>query len=184
MSAVAFAEAVRELPCPHEGTSLLKRFWPKVDVRNEDDCWLWKAAVNDAGYGVIGRGGRGSGLIRAHHVSWELHNRMPVPHGLVVRHMCEDRYARGDITCRKCVNWNHLRLGTFAENSEDCRRAGRASTPPVFRGAENHLSKFSDQLIKEAQQMLRAGARRRDVMARLGISKTHVGRIARGEHAR
>lgn len=162
---------------------LAARFWPKVDRRGDDDCWLWTAALNDTGYGVIGRGGRGKGNWRAHHVSWILHYGL-VPSHQIVRHMCESLYTKGDITCRRCVNPSHLRLGTFLDNTHDCIAAGRASKPPMRRGGENNMAKFGDELIAEAQTMLRSGASRREVRVSLGISKTHVGRIARGEHQR
>jgi hypothetical protein len=31
--------------------NLRKRFWSKVDVQGEDECWLWTAKKNRYGYG-------------------------------------------------------------------------------------------------------------------------------------
>ena len=45
-----------------------QRFWRYVQPSGEG-CWHWQGAVNEHGYGVIGRAGRGTGLVKAHRMS-------------------------------------------------------------------------------------------------------------------
>jgi hypothetical protein len=93
--------------------TLAERFWPKVN-RKDDDCWLWQAALNTHGYGVIGRGRAGEGNSLAHRVSYEL-NIQPIPDNLCVLHKCDTP---------PCVRPDHLVLGTKHENSIDAARKG------------------------------------------------------------
>ena len=77
-------------------------------------CWLWKRAINSAGYGLIGKEGK---LYTAHRISWELHNG-PIPEGIQVCHKCDVKY---------CVNPDHLFLGTQKDNMDDAVRKGRVN---------------------------------------------------------
>lgn len=95
---------------------MAQKFWPKVDVKGPDDCWLWKAGVfKTTGYGFIGKGGLGAGSEGAHRVSYKL-NKGPIPSNKIVMHTCDNR---------RCVNPAHLRLGTKLENTHDMMRKGR-----------------------------------------------------------
>lgn len=63
------------------------------------DCILWTGYTTPGGYGYTGRN-------YAHRLAWEaVHG--PIPDGLVVDHTCK---------IRACVNVEHLRLITKAEN--------------------------------------------------------------------
>ena len=90
-------------------------------------CLLWTGATNEKGYGVIGAGARGAGVLKVHRVAWEL-ARGPIPEGLFVLHRC-------DIPA--CCNVAHLFLGTNADNVADMIAKGRNSPPPVLRGEAN-----------------------------------------------
>jgi hypothetical protein len=78
-------------------------------------CILWTGVTDRGGYGKIGLGGHNGGTDAAHRVVWrEL--RGPVPGGLCVLHKCD---------VRKCVNPDHLFLGTKKDNTQDMMRKGR-----------------------------------------------------------
>lgn len=94
------------------GRPLEERFWDKVQVAGESDCWEWSGAIEDNGYGKISRGGRGAGMVGAHKLSYELANG-PLPAGVIVDHRC---FNHG------CVNPAHLRAVTQKQNQEN--RAG------------------------------------------------------------
>lgn len=115
------------------------RFWEKVRVRTSDDCWFWTASCRRGGYGQFSL--RAGQIVTAHRYAWVLVHG-PVPAGLYVRHLCEGRYAYGDITYRKCCNPLHLKVGTQVENMADAMNAERI---PVRQQRPNF--KYTDEQV-------------------------------------
>ena len=94
-----------------------QRFWNKVDIRSEDECWEWQAYRLWNGYGRVGVENRK--IAFAHRISWEI-THGSIPDGMLVLHRCDNR---------ACVNPSHLFLGSAADNSNDMKQKKRHCGP-------------------------------------------------------
>lgn len=90
------------------------RFWAKVEFELNSGCWLWSAAQDTAGYGVL----QSAPIWQAHRLSWLLH--FGHPGKMCVCHKCDTP---------ACVNPDHLFLGTKADNTADMMQKGRHRLP-------------------------------------------------------
>jgi len=95
---------------------LTNRFWDKVQISDRNSCWIW-TGTTPAGYGQIRGEPPKYKKLRAHRVSYELHFG-PIPKNKLVCHTCDNP---------KCVNPDHLFLGTSLDNNRDMVKKGRAN---------------------------------------------------------
>lgn len=92
---------------------LKERFFKKVRVV-ESGCHEWQGYVAKNGYGQVG--GDDQKVIYVHRAAWLLANGDPGT--AYVLHECDNR---------RCVNLDHLFLGTFTDNMADMERKGRTA---------------------------------------------------------
>ena len=93
------------------------RFFSRVTKESDQlGCWEWIGTITNEGYGVFGVEG---GFSSAHRFSWKIHYG-DIPDGLLVLHKCDNR---------KCVNPEHLFLGTHQDNMRDKIAKGRWRVP-------------------------------------------------------
>jgi hypothetical protein len=109
------ASSVRNIIIEHrwKKNPLMLRFMAKVN--KTETCWLWTGGIIVRGYPYgLFRVDR-SPMKLAHRVSYELH-KGEIPDGLNVLHTCDNP---------RCVNPEHLFVGTQKENIQDMNRKGR-----------------------------------------------------------
>jgi hypothetical protein len=81
---------------------------------NDSGCWEFTGALDTMGYGLMKIESK---LMKAHRVSYEFATKTAIPHGMCVIHDCDNR---------RCINPDHLRLGTHQENMTDMVDKGRS----------------------------------------------------------
>jgi HNH endonuclease len=87
-------------------------FWDKFLMIPEHACWEWIGTKNEYGYGIKTVNNK---AVRAHRLSWEIHNGA-IPKNLCVCHKCDNP---------GCVRPDHLFLGTKKDNNRDKGNKGR-----------------------------------------------------------
>jgi hypothetical protein len=90
-------------------------------------CWVWTRTISPQGYGKIWTKGQS---VSVHRVSWEIHNS-PLDKKAHVCHRCD---------LPKCVNPDHLFIGSALDNVHDKIKKGRMTitsfrTTPAMRKA-------------------------------------------------
>lgn len=135
---------------------VVARFWEKVE--RSDGCWLWKAACTGNGYGAFKIRGR---QWAAHQVSYLLHHGQ-IADGLWVLHSCDTP---------RCVNPDHLSLGTPAQNSQERDGRGRGNKRPYDRSGEaNPKLRISEDQARTIIARLAQGECGADIGRDMGIA--------------
>mgnify|MGYP001560408325 CR=1 FL=1 len=149
-------------------TPAASRFWNMVRrAEGTNECWLWTGAIRQAfGYGMfsIAKGQN----ISTHRYSWELHFGA-IPHGLEVLHKCDNP---------RCVNPDHLFLGTQKDNIQDAKAKGRLKAPV---GIINGQSKLTEDEVRRIKILRGQRIPLKTIAMRFGVSIALVSMIASGK---
>lgn len=135
-------------------------------------CIEWPKSRDGHGYGQSYALGRRNKRL-AHRLAWEQAHG-PIPSGLVVMHLCDNP---------PCVNVEHLRLGTQADNMRDCSKKGRLSPPPrrYQLGEASSTAKLTREAVDEIRRRYAAGGVSQSALgAQYGVCQAQIWRILRG----
>lgn len=118
-------------------------------------CWNWEKYINSGGYGRVKHQGR---MIQAHHLSY-IGFTGGIPTGMMVLHRCDNR---------KCVNPNHLFIGSHKDNMKDMVLKNRSNKP---HGCRNPQSKLSESAVVEIRNSNLNGV---ELARKFNVSKSAI----------
>lgn len=141
-------------------------------ARPFDDCWRlnsetgcheWQRSLDDDGYGQRIR--VGTKRVKPHRFAYERAHG-PIADSLMVLHRCDNR---------RCVNPDHLFVGTDADNKADmCRKARHAY------GTRQGLAKLNEISVERIRDIKLCGATYKVIAHYFGISIATVSQVVRG----
>jgi hypothetical protein len=120
----------------YERKSEEQRFWEKVDIQGDDDCWPWIGSKDSDGYGWFCLNSPGNNCVKgktvqAHRYSLMLKlKNFDLPFEVKTRHTCDKR---------DCVNPAHLCEGSAKDNSADMIERNRQ-----ICGEKHHSAKLTE----------------------------------------
>jgi HNH endonuclease len=160
--------------------SINERFSKRFVVDDVSGCWNWTGTSTNDGYGLIAGVLNGKRYVKAgqkmlaHRVSW-LMFRGEIPegdgyHGTIVMHKCDNP---------RCVNPDHLMLGTQADNVKDMIVKGRkvAGEYQKRKGVEHFRSAFKDQA--DIDYICSIKGRTKELAEKYGVTLSTIKRIRR-----
>lgn len=152
-------KALKPLQIQYHGLTEYQRFLKRVDVKGQNDCWLWTGARLRVKWHGQWRGPKGVPE-PTHRAAWRLW-RSEIPQGMHVLHRCDNPI---------CVNPAHLWLGTASDNMRDMWSKGRAR-PKTNIGEAHWATKVTESLVRDIRSSQESGV---EIARRLGITPTTV----------
>jgi hypothetical protein len=126
-------------------------------VNKTDTCWLWEGTLNRK-YGAFRRFINDKWVMyKAHRFAYEYFNG-DIPKGLQVCHSCDNP---------RCVNPNHLWIGTAKENAEDMIKKGR-KTIGIKKTGEN----LNKSIANEIREVFKQGGKKYPEIAKMFNTST------------
>lgn len=137
-----------------------KKFWSKVNIKRENDCWEWKEALNAPnGYGIFQVNRK---MSYAHRWAFVLENNCNIDDGMFICHTCDNK---------KCVNPKHLWMGTPLDNARDMVNKGRRVIPrgykvrpeKIVNGSRMGMSKLTEKKVLDIRLRVANGETQRSL---------------------
>lgn len=143
-----------------------ERFDSKWKRDANTGCWLWTASTAGKGYGQFRIPGTRKNIY-AHRLSFELF-KGALPKGAHIMHSCDTP---------RCVNPDHLSIGSPLENARDMRDKDRH-----LNGERNAKAKLTQEQVLAIKTLLaHSGLSQKTIAGLFGIKQMEVSRIKRGE---
>lgn len=146
---------------------LLARFWSKVDVRANCECWQWNGAVGTNGYGRIKVTSKS--VVHAHRVAWEMFSGERLGNRFAC-HTCDNKL---------CVNPHHIYAGDHGSNTRDAHERGRFVSR-IQSGSHNNNAQLTETDVVKIKKMIAAGMTNRAIARDFPVSDAMVSRIRKG----
>lgn len=137
-------------------TEFANRVVLRIDRNADGGCWNWTGTCDISGYGYMKLCWR---YLKIHRLMYELF-KGGIPKGIHVLHTCDNR---------RCVNPDHLVLGTDADNIRDAAIKNRMC----------HKLELGD--IKRIRELKAEGWSQTKIAEVFSINQCHVSRIVSGK---
>lgn len=133
-------------------------------------CWEWFGCIQSNGYG------RMTFRYKVDYVHrWALKSvGVDIPDGMDACHRCDNR---------RCINPEHLFVGTRLENMQDCKTKGRTAVGAMLndrKGDAAGAAKLTWDQVRRIRQERPRGAKARAAAASLGVSVDNIRKIIAG----
>jgi hypothetical protein len=152
----------RRLAFAHDLCAVKRWFFKRV-VKDASGCWNWHGQTKENGYGIVASIFE-KRRVYAHRAAYRLFNGVWPDDHLLVRHTCDNR---------KCVNPEHLLIGTHSDNSNDAVERKRICS------GERH---YARKLTREQVALIRSStAPHVELAAMFGVNESTILRVRRGE---
>lgn len=167
MTKKPFSPVKRVLKLPLEYREVTKsRILKSVKV-NESGCWIWQRTLHNkfphGSIGIINNGVKGN--YPAHRVSYYLW-KGDIPNGMLCLHDCDEP---------RCVNPNHLHLGTQKENMKEMRERGRANdTSKASKGVKHGMAKLNEEQVHKIRELRKEGLSGPKIAAMFNVSNVLI----------
>lgn len=138
-----------------------EKFWARVDVRGDADCWEWTGPKKNGTYGFYAP--MPGVLLKAHRVAFALFNGS-IDDSMLVCHKCDNP---------SCCNPAHLFLGTPRDNSQDMVRKNRKAS---IKGASNPVAKLTPEQVRSIFLDQRIN---REIASEYGVQCSLISQIRR-----
>lgn len=151
---------MRIRPIPHaEAVQAAERFWKKVKTNPETGCREWTGGVCKNGYGKFFLNGA---MVSVHRFAVTVTSG-EIGEGLYVCHKCDNP---------RCVNPEHLFLGTAKQNCQDMLSKGRRA---------HWKAKLTLDDVMEIRTLHESGESATSLAEQFNISAGHASQIIRGK---
>jgi len=140
---------------------LAERFFDKIQIGGDDDCWLWIGAKFLGGYGSIWYQGQNRRATRILYIL--LGNEVPAKFDVL--HSCDNP---------PCMNPRHHFRGTRADNCRDMGKKGRAC-----KGSQQWNARLTEKDIPYIRELRRNGKLYKEIAAKFDVHPVTIGDIFR-----
>lgn len=154
----------------HLSNKHIKRRLINGSVRHpKSNCWFWIRSISTMGYGQLTVDGR---TRFAHRISYKLFLNKSLGE-LHVCHRCDNP---------RCINPEHLFLGTRSDNMQDASKKGRINNPIIsLPGEKNPMSKLKVEDVEEIKIRCNGSETQKEIANDFGISQSQVSYINTGK---
>ena len=147
-----------------------ERFWGKVDIKGDSECWEWKGCVlqdkrtKTKPYGATCTYIEGVRVTKAHRLAY-IYAYAFIPDGAQVLHSCDNP---------PCCNPMHLYLGSHEVNHNE----KVAKKRHVWHTGSGHgMAKLTENDVLRIRELLDMGVTQTRLAKDFGIDQTGISRI-------